>query len=535
MTPARILIFLLAVMLVLAVVGWIIPRDGLRVGNLITLHLPAPQDVFFPEVPDKVDISDILALTTNEDEETELDLKFTVDDDLTGLDTLGMDTLPDLAPEYLRFDPDKIPALEERIILHYPAEGKSVLHPFFAALTNAHAGKRPIRIMHYGDSQLEGDRITSYVRNKLQVQFGGQGPGLVSIADIVPNFSVERIISPNWQRFSVMGKRDSSLTHDRFGAISSFSRFTPILPDSVAPGAEEQTATITLKPHKRSYARARDWTICRLYFGWHRAPLTIEVSRNGEHVRTETIPPCDRLHSKEWRFAGASEEVTITLRTADSPDVFGVSLEGHTGIAMDNIAARGGAGYEFRKVDQALSQAMYDDLGVKLLILQYGGNVLPNIKSEEEAAQYGRFFGAQIARFKKMMPGVCVVVIGPSDMSIKEGEYYVTRPFLEDVRDAMKENALRNGAAFWDMYEAMGGRGSMVSWVEADPPLAATDYTHFSPAGSKKVGELFYTALINDYATWLSSTTSAKVTPPSSEKKQAPPKAAKAPPLKEDL
>jgi hypothetical protein len=111
-------------------------------------------------------------------------------------------------------------------------------------------------------------------------------------------------------------------------------------------------------------------------------------------------------------------------------------------LAVDNIAARGGAGYEFRKSrTKGCSRSMYKDLDVELLILQYGGNVLPNLKSAEEAAQYGRFFGAQIARFKKMIPGVAVIVIGPSDMSIKEGENYVTRPFLEEVRDAMKTNA----------------------------------------------------------------------------------------------
>ena len=129
-----------------------------------------------------------------------------------------------------------------------------------------------------------------------------------------------------------------------------------------------------------------------------------------------------------------------------------------------------------------------------------------------------------------MIPGVCVIVIGPSDMSIKDGEHYVTRPFLEDVRDAMKEHTLNQGAVFWDMYTAMGGRGSMVSWVEADPPLAATDYTHFSPAGSKKVGELFYTALINDYAEWLSSAPStAPAKPAAPEKKDPAPKAETSP------
>ncbi len=512
MRPAHILLFLLAVLGLLGTIGVLLPEGGLRISDGVALRFPAPQQVLFNEGGDKVDIAEILALPT--DEEETIDLEAMVD---PVLDSLANDTVEEFPrPDELRFDPNRIPALEERIVLHYPEQGKSVLHPFFAALTKAPGRKRPLRIMHYGDSQLEGDRITSYVRNKLQVQFGGHGPGLVSVADIVSNFSVQRDISSNWKRFSVMGRRDSSLHHARFGAISSFSRFTPILPDSIAPDSTVHAATITLRPLARSYARARSWTVCRLYYGWHRAPLTLSLHRNGELFRTETVEAGDHLHITEWRFPGTSEEVTITLSGMDSPDVFAVSLEGQSGVAMDNIAARGGAGYEFRKMDQGLLKSMYNDLDVKLLILQYGGNVLPNIKSTEDAVQYGSYFGAQIARFRKMIPGVCVIVIGPSDMSIKEGDRYVTRPFLEDVRDAMKENALAQGAAFWDMYDAMGGRGSMSSWVEADPPLAATDYTHFSPAGSKKIGELFYTALINDYAAWRSNSEATK-TPPKEE------------------
>lgn len=508
MKPAQIGVFLLAVLALLAGAGALIPAEGIAIGDLITLRFPSPREVLFPEPTEHVDISDILAIPT--DEEEAMDAGQVMHE---GAEAPTVDSLAGHASENVRFDPDRIPPLEERIILHYPEAGKAVLHPFFEALSKAPKGKRPIRIMHYGDSQLEGDRITSYVRNKLQTQFGGQGPGLVSVADIVPHFSVERVISDNWQRYSVMGRRDSSLTHDRFGAISSFSRFTPILPDTVAPDTATHSATITLRPLKRSYARARDWSVCRLYFGWHRGPITIEVARDGVPFASEQVEPGEQLFIREWRFNGPSTEVTLTLRGSDSPDVFAISLEGPSGVAVDNIAARGGAGYEFRRMDQDLSKAMYDDLGVKLLILQYGGNVLPNIKSAEEAAQYGRFFGGQIARFRKMIPGVGIIVIGPSDMSIKEGEHYVTRPFLEEVRDALKENTLKQGAVFWDMYAAMGGRGSMVSWVEADPPLAATDYTHFSPAGSKKVGELFYTALINDYAEWLSTTVKAQEKP----------------------
>ncbi|MBK8498214.1 MAG: hypothetical protein IPL52_05225 [Flavobacteriales bacterium] len=484
MTPVRVLTFLCAVLLVLALIGQLMPEGGVTLGNVV-IDLASPGEVLFPKEQQLVDISDILAVPTDSIE---------AEADSIAVDTLVVDTVK------FRFDASKLAPLEERTRLHYPAEGKMALHNFFAALESAGSRSKPIRILHYGDSQLEGDRITAYVRNKLQTQFGGNGPGLVAVADIVPHFSVSRTISSNWMRYSTMGKRPKDLTHERFGALSAFSRFTTILPDTIAPDTITHEATILLKPERRCFGKAQQWSECRLFYGWHRAPIELIMTVDGAEVSNETIEPGAQLMTREWRFDATPKEVLITLRGTDSPDVFGVSLEGRNGVAMDNIPARGAAGYEFRRSDQALLASMYRELDVELLILQYGGNVLPNLKSAEDAAQYGRFFGAQIARFKRMMPGVSIIVIGPSDMSIKEGDTYVTRPYLEDVRNAMKTNALAQGAVFWDMYEAMGGRNSMVSWVEADPPLAAEDYTHFSPQGARKVGELFYNALINEFA-----------------------------------
>ena len=494
MRPAQVLLFLLAVLAVLGGIGMLLPNGGLPLVAGYTLRLPAPQNVFFPVPENSVDISDILAVTT--------DSAAVTDNDALA-DSLLHDTLPTAAP--FAFDPSKLRPLEDRIVLHYPNNEKEILWPLFRQLEAAGSGGHPIRIMHYGDSQLEGDRITAYLRNKLQTQFGGNGPGLIAVADIVPSFSIDRIISDNWLRYSVMGRKDPTQFHNRYGALSSFSRFTSILPDTVPVDSVEHEGTITLKPLRRAYGKAQQYTQVKLYYGWHRAPITLELRSGPEVVSTEVIAPAEKLLVREWRLGATPSELTLTMKGTDSPDVFGVSLEGRTGINVDNIAARGGAGYEFRKADQSVLARMYADLDVKLLILQYGGNVLPNLKNAEEAAQYGRSFGAQIARFQKMVPDVAIIVIGPSDMSIKEGENYVTRPYLEEVRDALKSNTLAQGAVFWDMYEAMGGRNSMVSWVTADPPLAATDYTHFSPQGAKKVGELFYTALINDFAAYYSA------------------------------
>ncbi len=502
MKPAQILGFLMIVLIGLGLIGTIIPDDGWKINDDLVIRFPSPSSLFEHSKEPQVDISEIIAMPTDE---TAIVDPITIVTTDTAPDPMNVDPAQvEIADQgAFTLDTASLAPLEARIALHYPDGDKSVLHPFFSSLVKARHGKRPIRVVHYGDSQLEGDRITSYIRNKLQSQFGGSGPGLFPVADIVPHMSVVRELSPNWDRYSVMNRKEAGSDHMRYGALSSLSKFTPILPDSVPPDTIDATGTITLAKGRRAYSKAQQFNVCRIYFGWHRAPLSLTCEADGEQIGSEVIEPTSTLIKREWRFNGTPENITIGMSGRDSPEVYAVSLEGSTGVNVDNVAARGGAGYEFNKVDQQLLKQMLGDLNVKLLILQYGGNVLPHMKSVEDAQKYGRAFGAQIARFKRMIPGVCVIVIGPSDMSIKEGEDMVTRPFLEDVRDAMKENSIAQGAAFWDLYEAMGGRGSMVSWVNATPPLAASDFTHFSPQGAKKVGEMFYNALINDLAEWM--------------------------------
>jgi lysophospholipase L1-like esterase len=145
---------------------------------------------------------------------------------------------------------------------------------------------------------------------------------------------------------------------------------------------------------------------------------------------------------------------------------------------------------------------MHEELNTSLIILQFGGNVMPYLRDEEHARQYGYGFQKEIEWIKNAAPRVSVIVIGPSDMSQKVDDYYETYPLLESVRDALKKAAFNAGAGYWDMYEAMGGKNSMPSWVDADPALAVTDYTHFTPRGARIISEFFYKALILEYESY---------------------------------
>lgn len=68
-------------------------------------------------------------------------------------------------------------------------------------------------------------------------------------------------------------------------------------------------------------------------------------------------------------------------------------------------------------------------------------------------------------------------------------------PLIPALKLALRNEMLSRGAGYWDLYDVMGGEGSMVQWVEAEPALAVKDYIHFTPKGASWVGKRLAAAL----------------------------------------
>ncbi len=134
-----------------------------------------------------------------------------------------------------------------------------------------------------------------------------------------------------------------------------------------------------------------------------------------------------------------------------------------------------------------------------MIIMEYGGNAVPSIHSLESVQNYKKDFGRQIRYVKNIYPNAFILVIGPADMSTKFDGVLQTWPFVEEVVEAMKEVALENGAAFWNMFEVMGGRNSMIQWVSHKPAWAGSDYIHFTPQGASKIASLFTESFLHYY------------------------------------
>lgn len=56
--------------------------------------------------------------------------------------------------------------------------------------------------------------------------------------------------------------------------------------------------------------------------------------------------------------------------------------------------------------------------------------------------------------------------------------------------------AAETGVAFWNLYNAMGGEGSMSKLVNTKPSMANYDYTHINFRGGKHIAALLFEAIM---------------------------------------
>jgi hypothetical protein len=481
--PFDVLLVLFSTLIILAFISLVFPPGGIRLVGDLFLYFPAPEKVVYRESPGYTDITPLLtgyhetvdSLPASDKDEIQVELSDTVVQDAA--------------------DEGKI----RRLIfpLQFPAGNDSVLYPFFRELDKAERQDNFMRILHYGDSQIENNRITSALRNRFQNRFGGSGTGMFPVLSPVPhNASFDVIAEGNWERYTITSRGKRSALHNRYGLLMSYSSLVPVT-------GNEVSGSITIRPTGAGHTRAGRMEALGLYLGYNTKPFLLELSSGGKTIDAELFFPSDSPGSIRWTLPGPpASGYTLSFEGDASPEIYSIFIDGSEGVAVDNIPMRGSSGLEFTATDPGVMRKMVEDLNVRLIILQFGVNVVPNVVSD-----YGYYENAllrQLLHLKSVNPGLCVIVVGVSDMSArKPGGQLQSFPNIELIRDAQRNAAFRAGFPFWDLYSAMGGKNSMPSWVMADPPLGQSDYTHFTFRGSALVGDLLYNAITNEYENFL--------------------------------
>ncbi len=477
MKPLRIFIFFLAVLLLLLLLSFLFPKQGISIGGDLRLSFMSPDELIHED-----------SATTSSDVELLLAASSVTDDPESDP---GVDLFPGTVEEAevskLRVIPANVESLKQEVHrIQFAAENASLLYPFFRNLDQIASGrKRSGRILHFGDSQIENDRMTALIRYRMQRNFGGTGSGLVQAIPLYSgSLAYHQEEDGAWLRYTYFGKRDSTIAHKSYGIMGAFAS-VPIPEDDSWP---------LLYYRFNTSRRGGQVQRIRVFMHSYVDGASVAFQVNNDYSDTLRGFP-DGFSVADFSHFEQLREVNISFDLPEGGRIYGISFESEGGVQVDNIAMRGGSGLIFTSMNRLSQQAMLNQLSPGLILLQYGGNVVPYMSS----AYYRRAFKRQLQFFKEVCPGIPVIVIGPADMAKREEGDFITYPGLVGIRNALRDAALESGFGFWDLYEAMGGQNSMASFVHADPPMASTDYVHFNNLGINLVAEMFYNALMLEY------------------------------------
>lgn len=394
-------------------------------------------------------------------------------------------------------------------------EGLEKLQSFYAALRRR---REQVRIAHYGDSSIEGDLITASFRDSLQRRFGGSGIGFAPIVNPIAGFrrSLLHQFSGNWHRCYLGVANEQGLPRGLSGEYAS--TWTP--PDTLLASVDSlgRDSSALAEPADEGH-----WAFyggAKLFEGTRQLPSVRLFYATPLPDSSGIRPPAGNV-SFRWkgnreRFPlndGATVNEALLIETPanrlslyfelpPTQALYGVSLESPDGIIVDNFPSRGNSGSGLLQITGPVLRQFQEKLDYELIMLQFGLNVLnPKMTNYD---WYEREMIRVIRHFREAMPGVSILVLGPSDRAVKRQGRMQTDPSVTLITEALRRAAEASDAAFFSFYEAMGGQGSMVEWVEQrQPRLANLDYTHFNFAGARVAAFLLLDYLLRGYDEYL--------------------------------
>ena len=459
MKAKQVLLFIVGVFALLGV-GWLaFPAEGIPAGPL-TIRFASYKERIAEASESRVNVDSVL---------TAVEERF----------HMKSDTLK-YYHDFFYENPDRI---------YLPNDDITFFDSLFIRMENADSSI--LRVVHYGDSQIEMDRISQDLRDALQERFGGMGTGMFPALSNVPSASIQRYTNGGFVQYTMYGDSTTQRAgHNRYGPMAQVVKM-------------EGGGTINLRATKNKTAKERTKTFqtVSVLYGRPSGGFSARVTSDTLRPKPVVTKGQGGTTLMTWDFGRPVDKARIVLN--GNAEIYGICADGASGIAVDNIPLRGCSGTIFKAISKPLMEEALALENAGLIILQFGGNYMPVANSSQIISTYCTKIADQIQYFHAVAPEAKILFIGPSDMGTSRGGRIVTRPRLPEMVDSLKATALRNDAAYWDLFRMMGGENSMVQWVKHSPPYAGADYTHFTPAGAQKVGEALSRSFLTYYDYYL--------------------------------
>jgi lysophospholipase L1-like esterase len=349
----------------------------------------------------------------------------------------------------------------------------------------------------FGNSLIAADRIVNVVRRRLQEQLGDAGRGLV-LAD----------------RLGVAGPRDRTAAGASGWLPATIADVEP-KPEArdIPPGLSGVVHVSTAPALSRFVLRDETRATVLGWAGPRGTALEVRTDDGGFHpvlsveARDGTGAPI--LH--HFTLPEGARRLELRALRAGAA-VHGVVLENDRGgVVVETLAVAAADAKRFLTIDPELFGAQLDSRRPDLVVLMLGGNETKRVAwGQDDLDDLRSYLTALIHRVGPGPDRSCLVV-GPIDAVVGADELngfqkgqpgadpFAERPELQAVNAMQRHVALVEGCAFFDLYAAMGGRGALRRFHEADALHA--DLVHPKELGLAVLGQLIADALLQGWGT----------------------------------
>ncbi len=359
---------------------------------------------------------------------------------------------------------------------------ESGLAPFFAALKELHEDRRrkPVRVVHLGDSLIASDHITDVIRARLQERHGSGGKGLLFIDRPTGSGRTVRAgsASDGWQITRII---DRNYPRDRLGLMGV----------AFASGGSSSQSVRFSTEHAR---------MAELFFKTQPNGGTVQFSVDGKPLH-RLLTRFEEPGVAFSRFSLPEDARTLSLQTAGRVELHGLSLEsGAPGVVYDTVGLPGATAEVFLRAQRGAFRAQLRHRKPSLVVLMVGGNEAFYLSRNRTTPKEVRETATELVKWvRESVPDSACLVMSPLDAAVRTmGGGLVARRGSRLVADILREVALEGGCAYWNALEAMGGEGASIRWLSAK--LFNADLVHPRARGSDLLGHLFDFSLQRAYA-----------------------------------
>lgn len=346
-----------------------------------------------------------------------------------------------------------------------------VLHSFFTKLDAIETDNTKVSVVHIGDSHIQADFLSGAVRKKLQNSFGNAGRGFVfpyKIAGSGGALDVKFSHTGTWQYCHI--KRGYATCNI---GVAGFT---------VTPSADA-AFSIDVATKAQTDATFNKVTFLDNYGSF------LPTQSNGNFTPMKesghTVIYFDELQ-EQLEFKPAFEKNTL-------PELQGIILEnGKPGILYHALGVNGSTVSQYLRSNHFEEQIR--ELDASLVIISFGTNDSYTTASSFCADCLKEEYRTLVARIRRKNPEVAILLTTPPD-------HYFYRKYpncnVAPLRDVLYELSAEENVAVWDLFEAMGGKKSILDWQKDD--LARGDLIHFTIPGYELQGDMLYQALMRGY------------------------------------